>query len=99
MKKHSVLGISDEGFHSQSYYEWGNPNPNLNTVICVHGYTRNAHDFDALAYFLAATGRHVYCPDVVGRGDSSWFKNSSHYNFTQYMNDMNVLISRTEAER
>ena len=98
MKKHSFLGISDEGFHNVAYTEWGSSDLELPAVICVHGYTRNSHDFDALAYSLSMNGRHVFCPDVVGRGDSSWFKNSHHYNFTQYLSDMNALIARTQTQ-
>lgn len=95
MKKNNFLGISDEGFHNIAYTEWGSSDSELPTTICVHGYTRNSRDFDALAYYLSLQGRHVFCPDVVGRGDSSWFKNSHHYNFTQYVSDMNALIART----
>lgn len=98
MKKHSFLGISNEGFHNVAYTEWGSSDLELPTVLCVHGYTRNSHDFDALAYYLSMKGRHVFCPDMVGRGDSSWFKNSHNYNFTQYQSDMNALIARTKAQ-
>src|SRR5271155_5783839 len=40
-------------------------------VVCVHGLTANAHNFDALAPHLAAT-YHVISVDVRGRGDSQW---------------------------
>ncbi|MBL7479380.1 alpha/beta fold hydrolase [Legionella bononiensis] len=99
MKKNIFLGISDEGFHNVAYTEWGSSDLELPAVLCVHGYTRNSHDFDALAYYLSMNGRHVFCPDVVGRGDSSWFKHSHHYNFTQYLSDMNALIARTKAQQ
>lgn len=52
MKKHSFLGVSDEGFHNVAYTEWGSSDLELPTVICVHGYTRNSRDFDSLAYYL-----------------------------------------------
>lgn len=80
------------------YTEWGEASEQLPAVICVHGYSRNGRDFDALAQYLSMQGRHVFCPDVVGRGDSSWFKQSHHYNFNQYMADLNVLIARTGAQ-
>lgn len=99
MKKHSVLGISDEGFHNIAYTEWGAHSPELSAVVCVHGYTRNSRDFDALAHYLSHHDRHVYCPDIVGRGDSSWFKHPHHYNFTQYVNDMNAMIARTKSQQ
>ena len=40
-------------------------------VVCVHGLTANAHNFDALAPHLAAK-YHVISVDVRGRGDSQW---------------------------
>jgi len=99
MKKNSYLGVSEEGFHNIAYTEWGSSDTERPTVICVHGYTRNSRDFDSLASYISMKGRHVFCPDVVGRGDSSWFKQSSHYNFTQYVADMNALIARSQARQ
>ncbi|HMI20516.1 MAG TPA: alpha/beta hydrolase [Sphingomonas sp.] len=37
-------------------------------VVCLHGLTRNARDFDALAPWIAARGRRVLAADVRGRG-------------------------------
>ena len=37
-------------------------------VICLHGLTRNARDFDTLAPWIAAQGRRVLAVDVRGRG-------------------------------
>jgi pimeloyl-ACP methyl ester carboxylesterase len=99
MNINSVLGISEEGFHKVAYAEWGSSSTELPTVLCVHGYTRNGRDFDGLANYLALKGRHIFCPDIVGRGDSSWFQHSHHYNFTQYVADMSVLIARTQAQQ
>ncbi len=99
MNQDSYLSVTEEGFHRLAYQEWGNPDPSQPVVICVHGLARNSHDFDALANYLSRRGRHVFCPDVVGRGDSSWFKDPHHYNFKQYIIDMNALIARTAAEQ
>lgn len=97
MKNNYYLGLSEEGFHRIAYSEWGNKS-NLETpIVCVHGQTRNRHDFDTLAEYLSERGRHVFCPDIVGRGDSGWFKNPLHYTYEQYIADMNVLIARTDA--
>jgi pimeloyl-ACP methyl ester carboxylesterase len=97
MKQNYVLCTSPEGYHRVAYTEWGEPDSSSSAVICVHGLTRNSRDFDALAMFLSSQGYHVFCPDVVGRGDSSWLKNSEQYNFERYVMDMNVLIGRTAA--
>ncbi|WED44460.1 alpha/beta fold hydrolase [Legionella cardiaca] len=99
MKLNYVACTSQEGFHKIAYSEWGHAELDNSAIICVHGLTRNRCDFDHLAQFLSAQGRHVFCPDVVGRGDSSWFKNPKHYNYQQYIADMTTLIARTGAEK
>ncbi len=92
------MGVSPEGFHRVAYTEWGSYAPQLPTVICVHGLTRNSRDFDGLAGYLSNKDRYVLCPDVVGRGESSWFTNPSNYTFPQYIADMNALIARSGAD-
>lgn len=98
MKQDYVLCASEEGFHRIAYTEWGTTTSDSSAVVCVHGLTRNSRDFDALANYLSSQGHHVFCPDVVGRGDSDWLKNASQYNFKRYLTDMNILISRTGAK-
>jgi pimeloyl-ACP methyl ester carboxylesterase len=51
------------------YIDYGNDGAPW--VVCVHGLTANAHNFDALAGILAAK-YHVISVDVRGRGDSQW---------------------------
>ncbi len=97
MKKNDYLSVSAEGFHRISYNEWGKSSLKP-PVFCVHGFLRNNHDFDALSYFLSQNKRHVYCPDLAGRGDSDWFKNPSHYTFEQYIVDMTTLIAKSTAK-
>ncbi len=70
----------------------------VSPVICVHGLTRNGRDFDSLAEYLMQFGNHVFCPDVVGRGDSDWLKNPLHYTYEQYIADMNALIARIHTQ-
>lgn len=74
------------------YLEWGDA-ANPRVVVCVHGMTRNARDFDDLARALAATHR-VICPDVVGRGGSDWLRDPALYAVPQYVSDMVTLIAR-----
>jgi pimeloyl-ACP methyl ester carboxylesterase len=60
------------------YTAWGNPA--AQPVVCVHGLTRNARDFDFLAQYLSDThGFYVLCVDVIGRGESSWANEVSEY--------------------
>jgi len=51
------------------YVEWGDPQAPV--VICWHGLTRTARDFDELAIALSTRYR-VICPDTPGRGLSQW---------------------------
>ncbi len=94
MKQNYCLGLSIEGFHRIGYSEWGKASSGV-PIICVHGLSRNRHDFDVLADFLSRREKHVFCPDVVGRGDSDWLSNPEHYTFEQYISDMNALVART----
>lgn len=74
-----------------AYIEWGKPD--AYPVICVHGLTRNAHDFDYIAPELAENFR-VICIDVVGRGRSEYATNPSYYSYKQYVADLhNFLIA------
>src|SRR5512134_209263 len=95
MTRNNYLGLSAAGFHSLSYTEWGDPRA-AHIVICVHGLTRNARDFDVLAQTLEQRCR-VICPDVVGRGQSAWLTRQQDYGYPQYLADMNALIARSTA--
>ncbi|MBX3710178.1 MAG: alpha/beta hydrolase [Gammaproteobacteria bacterium] len=99
MKKDYFLGLSEEGFHRVAYTEWGTMNHVTSPIICAHGLTRNGRDFDSLADYLAQRDHHVYCPDIVGRGDSDWLKNPLHYTYEQYLADMNAMIAHTQAKQ
>ena len=87
---------SPRGIHRISYLEWGDPK-NERVLVCVHGLTRCARDFDRLA---AALGDHyrVVCPDVAGRGDSEWLADPMLYQLPQYVGDMVTLIARLDVE-
>jgi len=96
LRERFVLGLSAQGFHKMAYSEWGEPE-RPGTLVCVHGLTRNRHDFDILCRSLAAEFR-IACPDVVGRGGSDWLKDPAGYGYPQYLSDMNALIARLGAE-
>jgi pimeloyl-ACP methyl ester carboxylesterase len=65
------------------WLEWGDSNA-TRTAVCVHGLTRNAHDFDDLAAAMAADGWRVLALDIPGRGKSDWLKTPEHYAVPSY---------------
>lgn len=79
-----------------SYLEWGDAR-NRDVVVCVHGLTRNARDFDELARALCGRFR-VVCPDVAGRGDSDRLADPMRYDVPQYVADMVTLVARLDVE-
>jgi esterase len=71
--------------HYLDYGQIGKP-----ALICIHGLSGNAHNFDSLAPHLAGS-YHVLSMDVRGRGDSQW-GSGDDYNETNYTSDLAGLI-------
>ncbi|HKN01924.1 MAG TPA: alpha/beta hydrolase [Candidatus Binataceae bacterium] len=63
---------------------------NLQWLVCIHGLTGNAHNFDALAPHLASR-YHVLSVDVRGRGDSAWSP-SKEYLPQHYASDLLAIL-------
>lgn len=61
-------------------------------VVCVHGLTRTGRDFDTLARELAEDGRRVICPDIPGRGLSSWLPDGNLYAVPTYLAALGPLL-------
>lgn len=68
-------------------------------VICMHGLTRNSRDFADLAEHLASAGWRVLVPEMRGRGDSDYAKDSASYNPLTYVADVEALLAEQEIER
>ena len=94
-RRRSVQCISAAGLHRIAYLEWGDPK-NPRVLMCAHGLTRCARDFDNLAAALAGHYR-VICPDVAGRGDSDWLADPMLYQIPQYVADMVTLVARLDV--
>jgi pimeloyl-ACP methyl ester carboxylesterase len=91
----SYLALDSVGLHSVVYREWGDPD-NPKVVVCIHGLTRNARDFDFLAEALAGE-RRVVCVDMAGRGDSEWLARKEDYGYPLYVADAVALLARLTA--
>lgn len=92
-----VQCLSPTGLHRMAYKTWGDHH-NPHVLMCVHGVTRNAGDFDAMAAALSDTYR-VVCPDIVGRGLSDRLPNPQGYQVPQYAADIVTLLARVNAEQ
>lgn len=96
-RRAAVTCASPSGLHRLSYVEWGDP-ANPRVLVCVHGLTRCARDFDAIAAALATEYR-VVCPDMPGRGESDWLRDPAEYALPTYVNDAVTLVARLGVER
>lgn len=95
-RRRSVQCASPRGLHRMAYVEWGDPR-NRHVLVCVHGLTRCARDFDDLARAVLDQYR-VVCPDVAGRGDSDRLADPMLYAVPQYVCDMVTLVARLDVE-
>jgi pimeloyl-ACP methyl ester carboxylesterase len=95
-RRRSVQCASPKGLHRIAYLEWGDPR-NRDVLVCVHGLTRSARDFDFVARALCDHYR-VICPDLAGRGDSDRLADPMFYVVPQYAADMVTLIARLDVE-
>ncbi len=95
-RRRRVLCATATGLHRIAYYEWGDRGSDR-TVVCVHGLSRCARDFDALAAALADRCR-VVAVDLPGRGESDWLKQPLEYVVPTYVNDLVTLIARLDVE-
>jgi len=68
-------------------------------VICIHGLTRNARDFEDLAPRIAAAGRRVLAVDVRGRGLSAHDPNPMNYHPGTYAADVLSLMAAAGIDR
>ena len=86
-----VIKISSGGeVHNLHVNEWGFAN-NPKTIVCLHGFTQCSLDFSVLASFFSKSYR-VICPDLVGRGQSSWLENKFLYQLPFYLQDILFLF-------
>lgn len=77
------------------YLDFGNADKP--PLVCIHGLSGNAHNFDGLALYLAPHW-HMISLDVRGRGDSEWGP-SGDYNAAVYVNDLTALLDTLKWER
>lgn len=68
-------------------------------VICLHGLTRNARDFEDVAPRIAALGRRVLAVDFRGRGRSDKARDPMSYLPPVYAGDIAALLAQAGIPR
>jgi pimeloyl-ACP methyl ester carboxylesterase len=106
MHQHRIQCQSPAGAHTMVVREWAAGYANHSglkersglspVVVCVHGLTRNAADFHALAHAVAEDGMRVLAPDIVGRGDSDWLSDPQYYRIDQYCQDILAMVRQLQ---
>ena len=94
-----LIWTSHDGLvlHARDYAPAGGPSGV--PVICLHGLTRNARDFEDLAPRIAALGRRVLVVDVRGRGASARDPQPLNYHPGNYAMDIVALLEATAIAR
>lgn len=67
-------------------------------ILCFHGLTRNARDFEAVANRLAGRWR-VICPEMRGRAESAYSKDPMTYVPLTYVQDVERLMADLAISR
>lgn len=92
--EYSTANISEK--RNIHFLDWGNPD-NRNVLVCVHGLTRNAMDFNFLAREVQDQYR-VICLDMIGRGRSDQLADDElaklHYNNFRYASDVEHVLQQ-----
>ncbi len=89
-RDHTLPYFHAGAFHRLAFTAWGDTH--LPAVVCVHGLSRNAHDFDILAEALSHDF-YVLCPDLPGRGRSSWLPDPALYQPMTYVAALSHLLA------
>jgi len=83
------ISINGLTLHYLDFGDRGKP-----PLVCIHGLSGNAHNFDSLAPHLE-NDYHVISIDVRGRGDSQWGA-ADDYNHAVYTTDLAALIDQLQ---
>ncbi len=68
------------------------------SLVCLGGMARNSEDFVAVAH-RHRDRRRVICPDLRGRGESTFDPNWRNYTGATYVNDLMHLLTVTNSHR
>lgn len=86
-------------FHDYSGQEGAAAAVSRPPVVCLHGLTRNARDFEALAPHIAGQGWRVLVPEMRGRGRSAYAPDPATYTVPTYVTDVLALLTQEAIDR
>lgn len=81
------------------FREYSGPGDTRPPVLCLHGLTRNARDFESLAPHIAQQGWRVIAPEMRGRGRSAYAADTASYALPNYVADLDALLRQENIER
>ena len=97
MQQHFLQYHWFDGHHSVGYRAFGEVS-NPNVLLCVHGISRNARDFDDIGQALS-DNYYVIALDMPGRGQSDWLDEKAHYGYPLYETVAAAVIGMTGARQ
>jgi len=92
MQSGKVAVPHGDGTMNLAYLEWGQADAGR-TAVCVHGISRNAHDFQWIGEDLAEHGWRVLSLDMAGRGHSDWLEDASGYAMPVYFQHVQHVMA------
>jgi pimeloyl-ACP methyl ester carboxylesterase len=67
------------------------PEQSRATVFCIHSFEGRATDYDYLAQLLVRNGFTVIAPDLIGRGESTFFHDPDVYTIEAFLRCLQAL--------
>ncbi len=80
------------------YRDYNQGNSDKTPLLCLHGLTRNAKDFNKFARHFAAEYR-VICLDIRGRGKSEYDPDYMNYQIPTYAQDVLAFLEHEGLEQ
>ncbi len=97
MQQHFLQYHWDGQHYTVGYRAHGEAS-NPNVLLCVHGISRNARDFDTIGEAFADQ-YYVIALDMPGRGQSEWLEDKSQYGYPLYETVAGEVIAMTGARQ
>ena len=84
--------------HYRDYGGQGGGRTDRPAILCLHGLTRNARDWEDVADRLAGEWRLIV-PEMRGRGESGYARDPMSYVPLVYLQDVEALLNQLELPR